>query len=126
MTSPAMTSIEQWCKERQISEIEALMPDMSGIARGKIMPAQKYCREGGMRLPEALVLQTVTGDFPADARTVHPADGDMVARGDASSIRRVPWAQEPTAQIIHDCYHADGSAVGTTTRHVLRRVSTLR
>ncbi len=98
------------------------MPDMSGVARGKIMPAEKYCREGGMRLPEALVLQTVTGDFPDDHRAIHPADRDMEARGDPATIRRVPWATEPTAQIIHDCFHADGEPVQTTPRYVLRRV----
>ena len=37
----------------------------------------------------------------------------------------VPWAAEPTAQVIHDCFHADGSPVITTPRYVLRRVSDL-
>ena len=120
-----MTTIEQWCKERRITEIEAIMPDMSGVARGKIMPADKYCLDGGMRLPEALVLQTVTGDFPADARAIHPSDQDMQARGDPDTICMVPWVHEPTAQIIHDCFHANGSPVEATTRHVLRRVMAL-
>ena len=120
-----MDSIAQWCKQHQITEIEALMPDMSGIARGKIMPAKKYCRDGGMRLPEALVLQTVTGDFPADDRAIDPSDQDMEARGDPDTIRSVPWTAEPTAQIIHDCYHGDGSPVAATARYVLRRVLAL-
>lgn len=120
-----MDSIEQWCRQHQITEIEALMPDMSGIARGKIMPANKYCRDGGMRLPEALVLQTVTGDFPQDDRAIDPSDQDMEARGDPNTIRSVPWTAEPTAQIIHDCYHGDGSPVAATARYVLRRVLAL-
>ena len=74
------------------------------------------------RLPEALVLQTVTGDFPADHRAIHPADRDMEARGDPSTIRLVPWATDPTAQIIHDCFHADGSPVDTTPRHVPAKI----
>ena len=41
---------------------------------------------------------------------------------DPATIRRVPWATEPTAQIIHDCFHADGEPVQTTPRYVLRRV----
>ena len=120
-----MTLIEQWCKEHRIEEVEALVPDMSGVARGKIMPADKYCRDAGMRLPEAIVLQTVTGDYPSDFSAVHPSDRDMDARGDASSIRRVPWANDPTAQVLHDCYHADGTPVETTPRHVLRKVLAL-
>jgi len=117
-----MSDIAAWCSERRIGEVEALMPDMAGIARGKIMPADKYCQDGGMRLPEALILQTVTGDYPSDFRAVHPSDRDMWARGDPNTIRRVPWAAEPTAQIIHDCFHADGSPVEASPRQVLRRV----
>ncbi len=98
------------------------MPDIAGIARGKIMPAKKYCEDGGMHLPEALILQTVTGDYPQDYSTVHPRDGDMLLRGDANTIRFVPWANEPTAQIIHDCFYRNGEAVTTSPRYVLRRV----
>ena len=117
-----MNFIERWCTEHSITEVEALMPDMSGIARGKIMPVAAYCRTLGVNLPEALVLQTVTGDFPEDWSAVDPSDRDMVLRADESTIRLVPWAAEPTAQVIHDCFHTNGSAVTTTPRHVLRRV----
>jgi glutamine synthetase len=117
-----MISIAQWCKDRNISEVEALMPDMAGVARGKIMPAKKYCQDEGMRLPEALILQTITGDYPADHSAVHPADIDMVLKGDPNTIRVVPWANEPTAQVIHDCFYANGEPVDTSPRYVLRRV----
>ncbi len=115
-------SIEQWCTERSIFEIEALMPDMAGVARGKVMPSNRYCRDLGLNLPEALILQTVSGDYPEDWSAVDPSDRDMVLKPDESTIRLVPWASEPTAQIIHDCFHADGSPVESTSRYVLRRV----
>ena len=114
--------IKQWCEEHGITEVEALIPDIAGIARGKIMPADKYCENAGMHLPEALILQTVTGDYPKDYSMVHPRDGDMLLRGDASTIRRVPWTAEPTAQVLHDCFYEDGSPVQMTPRYVLRRV----
>ena len=114
--------IEDWCKEHAITEIEALMPDMSGVARGKVMPVAAYCRTLGLNLPEALVLQTVTGDFPEDQSAVDPSDRDMVLRADERTIRLVPWAADPTAQVIHDCFDPDGSPVTTTPRFVLRRV----
>ncbi len=114
--------IRDWCRQHEISEVEALMPDMSGMARGKIMPAAKYWEDESIRLPEAVVLQTVTGEFPIDPGALHPADIDMLLRGDPNTIRRVPWAAEPTAQVIHDCYYADGRAVDMAPRHVLRRV----
>ena len=102
-----------------------MVPDMSGIARGKIMPAHKYWQEQGMRLPEELFLQTVTGDYPKDFSAVDPAEGDMLVRADASTIRIVPWAQDVTAQVLHDCYYHDDSPVEMAPRHVLRRVLAL-
>jgi len=118
----ALSPIEHWCRERAITEVEALMPDMSGVARGKVVPVAAYCRTLGLNLPEALVLQTVTGDYPEDQSAVDPSDRDIVLRADERTIRRVPWAADPTAQVIHDCFHTDGTPVTTTPRYVLRRV----
>ena len=44
---------------------------------------------------------------------------------DASTVRRVPFASDPTAVIIHDCYHFDGKPVSVSPRQVLRRVLNL-
>ena len=37
-------------------------------------------------------------------------------------MRRVPWAAEPTAQVIHDCFYGDGRRVAMAPRNVLRHV----
>jgi glutamine synthetase len=95
---------------------------MAGIARGKIMPATKYCMEDSIHLPESVYIQTVTGEYPEDYSMIHPGWIDMLLRPDPDTIRLVPWAGEPTAQIIHDGYHADGRAVEISPRYVLRRV----
>jgi glutamine synthetase len=34
----------------------------------------------------------------------------------------VPWAPEPTAQVIHDCFYDDGWVVPMSPRYVLRRI----
>ncbi len=95
---------------------------MAGIARGKIMPAEKFAEEEGMRLPEAIFLQTVTGDYPDDQSAMSPAEIDIVLRADPKTVRVVPWAAEPTAQVIHDCFYGDGRPVTMAPRYVLRRV----
>lgn len=87
-----MSSIKEWIEKRGITEVEALVPDMSGVARGKIIPARKFCEEHGMRLPEALFIQTITGEYPKDERAIHPAEIDMFLRPDPATIRMVPWA----------------------------------
>jgi len=61
-----------------------------------------------MRLPEAIFLQTVTGDYPEDPERDESVDIDIVLRADPKTVRVVPWAAEPTAQVIHDCYYGDG------------------
>ena len=117
-----MTVIKQWFEEHAITEVEALVPDMAGVARGKIMPARKYTEEEGMRLPEGLFLQTVTGDYVEDESIMNPAEIDMILLPDNNTIRKVPWAAEPTAQIIHDCFYSNGVPVEIAPRYVLRRV----
>ena len=117
-TSP----IRQFCKDHGISEVEAIIPDLAGVARGKVVPAEKYIEEEGMRLPESIFLQTVTGEYPEDESAISPSEIDIVLKADASTIRVVPWAAEPTAQVIHDCFYGDGRPVTMAPRYVLRRV----
>ncbi|KRG52218.1 glutamine synthetase, partial [Stenotrophomonas nitritireducens] len=66
---------------------------------------------------------TVTGDSPDDYyELVAPADSDMVLRPDPDTVRMVPWATDPTAQVIHDCYTRSGQPHELAPRNVLRRV----
>ncbi len=117
------SDIQQFFRDHGISEVEAIIPDMAGIARGKVMPATKFAEDEGMRLPESIFLQTVTGDYPEEPEgAMSPAEIDIVLRADPKTVRRMPWAAEPTAQVIHDCFYGDGRRVTMAPRHVLRRV----
>lgn len=117
-----MNSLWKWLQERKITEIECLVPDFTGNARGKILPADKFSKEEGMRLPESLFIQTVTGDWPDDESMVDPIEQDMLIKPDPETVTLVPWAAEPTAQVIHDCYDRDGGIVDIAPRSVLRKV----
>ena len=117
--------MDRWLDERQVSEIECLVPDLTGVARGKILPRTKFADERGMRIPEAVLGMTVTGNTPTDAaylRAISATDRDMVLKADPATIAVVPWASDPTAQVIHDCFFADGTLVDFAPRSVLRRV----
>ncbi len=114
--------IRQFLKDHGISEVEAIVPDMAGVARGKLVPAAKYVEEEGLRLPESIFLQTVTGEYPDDDSAINPSEIDIVLKADPSTIRVVPWAAEPTAQVIHDCFYSDGRPVTMSPRYVLRSV----
>ena len=116
------TPIQQFLKEHGISEVEAVVPDMAGIARGKVMPAPKFAEDEGMRMPESIFLQTVTGEYPDDDRAINPSEIDIVLKADPKTLRVVPWAAEPTAQVIHDSFYGDGRPVTMAPRYVLRHI----
>ena len=116
-------AINDWLKQHQISEIEALVPDMTGNARGKFIPAHQFINESETKLPESIMVQTVTGEYSDEHwEFVEPTDTDMILKPDGNTLRVVPWAREPTAQIIHDCYTQDGELHPLATRTVLRNI----
>jgi glutamine synthetase len=118
--------LKRWLKDMRITEIECLVPDITGNARGKIVPAAKFSHDYGTRLPEGIFVTTVTGDYPDDYyELVSPSDSDMYLRPDPATRRVVPWATDPTAQVIHDCYTRDGRPHELAPRNVLRRVLSL-
>ncbi|MBP6241543.1 MAG: glutamine synthetase [Hydromonas sp.] len=120
--------MERWLDENRVTEIECLVPDLTGVARGKILPRNKFSEEKGMRLPEAIFGSTVTGEYPSSDMfdsIIAPTDNDMELRPDPTTVRLVPWAQDATAQVLHDCFKADGTLVQFAPRSVLRRVEAL-
>ncbi len=123
-----MGAIEEFLKENKIDEVEILVPDMAGIARGKILPAQRFL-EGmaskNLRIPEGIFVQTVTGDYPDEGVVTSPAVQDVFLVPDERTIRVVPWYPDPTAQIICDTFHFDGKPVEISARNVLQRVIAL-
>lgn len=128
MTTQTFADLEQWLNDHRVTEIECLVPDLTGVARGKILPREKFTEDRGMRLPEAIVAIGVTGEFPADGPyydVIHPTDRDMHLRPDPSTVRIVPWAVDPTAQVIHDCFDREGKLIPYAPRSVLRRICEL-
>ncbi|NRR29165.1 glutamine synthetase [Oxalobacteraceae bacterium] len=120
------TDMDVWLNEKRVTEIECLVPDLTGVARGKILPRAKFSQDRGMRIPEAVLGMTVTGNYPTEDaaydRAISSIDRDMILRADPRTITSVPWATDPTAQVIHDCYFSDGTLVDFAPRSVLRRV----
>ncbi|MES2716265.1 MAG: glutamine synthetase family protein [Pseudomonadota bacterium] len=122
------SDLENWLNAQRVTEIECLVPDLTGVARGKILPRLKFTEDRGMRLPQAVVAMGVTGEFPEEGPyydVISPTDMDMHLRPDPTTARIVPWAVDPTAQVIHDCYDKDGQLVPFAPRSVLRRVCDL-
>jgi glutamine synthetase len=65
---------EAWLTEHRIDEVEAIIPDMAGVPRGKFFPARKFLKHN-LRLPESVFLQGITGDYgeiPGDLYDIDP------------------------------------------------------
>ena len=59
-------SFETWIRERGIGEVECLVPDINGVIRGKVLPANKFLqseKDGSLRIPSSVYIVTLTGDF---------------------------------------------------------------
>ena len=129
-TARGVGSIEEaraWLSDRGIEDIECVTPDQAGVARGKLMPADKFFSGPVMSIPTSIFTQTITGEYPVEDESFRhdPTDGDIILKPDFSTLAVVPWASDPTAQIIHDAYTRDGRAVEIAPRQLLRRITGL-
>ena len=106
---------------RRVDEVECIVPDLAGIARGKAMPASKFARQTRFFLPNTIFLQTITGDWaevPGDAYT----EPDMILKPDYATASAAPWTSDITLQVIHDVFDQAGEPVPIAPRNVLKRV----
>jgi len=120
-----LAEIADWLRSRTIDEVECLIPDMNGMMRGKIVPREDFIHAvagHGLRLPETILVQAVTGDTVNDTQVAAEIDSDIRVIPDVRTVRLVPWYEEPTAQVICDAWFADGRPVDYAPRGVLQRV----
>lgn len=106
---------------RRLDEVECILADIAGVARGKAMPASKFARQDKFYLPNSIFLQTITGEWadnPAGAFT----EPDMILTPDFSTATAAPWTADWTIQVIHDAYDQQGNPVPIAPRNVLKRV----
>lgn len=109
---------------RRVDEVECIIGDIAGVARGKAMPATKFGQQTSYFLPNSIFLQTITGEWadnPFDAFT----EPDMILEPDWSTATAAPWTADVTLQVIHDARDQQGNLVPFAPRNVLRRIINL-
>ncbi|MDH5353762.1 MAG: glutamine synthetase family protein [Gammaproteobacteria bacterium] len=114
--------MQDWIEKNQISEIECIVPDMAGAARGKLVPASKFNGDSVLRLPESIFMQTISGEYPDLQEVINPLDADLILQPDPGTLRRLPWAKASSAQVIHDCFDKQGQPAKIAPRQVLQQV----
>ncbi|MFC2967192.1 glutamine synthetase family protein [Acidimangrovimonas pyrenivorans] len=106
---------------RRLDEVECIISDIAGVARGKAMPASKFAKQSSFFLPNSIYLQTITGEW-AENPVGNFTEPDMVLVPDFSTATAAPWTADWTLQIIHDAQDQAGNPVPYAPRNVLRRV----
>ncbi|WP_323007878.1 glutamine synthetase family protein [Pseudorhodobacter sp.] len=106
---------------RRLDEVECIIADIAGVARGKAMPASKFATQANYYLPNSIFLQTITGEW-ADNPSGLFTEPDMVLVPDYSTTTAAPWTADVTVQVIHDAQDQQGNPIATAPRNVLRRV----
>ena len=106
---------------RRVDEVECIVSDIAGVARGKAMPASKFAKQKSFFLPNSIFLQTITGEW-AENPLGDFTEPDMTLVPDYATTVASPWAETPTLQVVHDVVDAEGNPVLTAPRNVLKRV----
>lgn len=107
---------------RKLDEVECIISDLPGIARGKAVPATKYARQDSFHLPDSIFYQTISGDWGEAAGAEGFIERDMILKPDISTATAAPWTGDWTIQVIHDAFDRKGNPVPFAPRNVLKRV----
>lgn len=127
--SPDWTSLipkaaRDYIAGRRLDEVECIVADIAGVARGKAMPASKFAYQDRFYLPNSIFLQTITGEW-ADNPMGAFTEPDMVLTPDWSTASAAPWTADITLQVIHDVFDQNGEPMPVAPRNVLKRVVAL-
>ncbi len=113
---------QQYLHGHRLDEVECVIADLPGIARGKAVPASKFARQKFFHLPDSIFFQTITGDWGEAAGDDGFIEKDMILEPDMSTATAAPWTGDWTLQVIHDAFDRHGEKVPFAPRNVLKRV----
>lgn len=105
--------------------IDLLLPDMNGLLRGKRVSRdalEKVYRDG-VCLPMSLIATDITGNTVEETGLGYDiGDEDRICRPVPGTLRPVPWAPRPMAQLLLAMEDSAGGVFEANPREVLRRV----
>jgi glutamine synthetase len=113
---------QEYLAEHRLDEVECIVSDLPGIARGKAVPAPKFARQDYFHLPDSIFYQTITGDWGEAAGEEGFIERDMTLKPDMSTATAAPWTGDWTLQVIHDAFDRNDDPVPFAPRSVLKRV----
>ncbi|HEY9039949.1 MAG TPA: glutamine synthetase family protein [Roseovarius sp.] len=112
----------EYLEGKRLDEVECIISDLPGIARGKALPASKFAKQKHFHLPDSIFFQTITGDWGEAAGEAGFIERDMILVPDMSTASAAPWTGDWTLQVIHDAYDREMKPIPFSPRNVLKRV----
>lgn len=106
--------------------VDMLIPDMCGILRGKRIGVEAIDKlhEGGVALPGSTYMLDATGQ---NCETIdygtRDGDPDYSCLGVSGTLKPVPWAHKPTAQVIASMLTQEGEPYFADPRFILARAA---
>lgn len=110
----------------EVRAVDAIFADLSGVVRGKRYPIDDIDKifEEGLAFPGSAFLLDAKGESHDPAgRGFSDGDPDVLARAIPGTLKRVPWAPKPLAQVLLNFHTADGDLYTFDPRNVLARVA---
>ena len=111
-------------KNPELASIDVLVPTISGHLRGKRVPIHEASKviKGGMQMPTSTTLLDMAG---ANCRHLYEGtddgDPDIRLKPIKGTICRVPWAEEPRAQVLAYQYTRHGGSFYGDPRRLLQK-----
>ncbi|OUD09292.1 glutamine synthetase [Marivivens niveibacter] len=115
-------AVHEYLGDHRLDEVECIISDMPGIARGKAVPASKFAKQEYFHLPDSIFYQTITGEWGEAAGDDGFIERDMILKPDMETASAAPWTGDWTLQVIHDAYDRKGKPIEFAPRNILKRV----
>jgi len=125
MSVSSHDELKRWLESNNITEVECIFPDMAGSSKGKILPVNRFIKsleDQSLKLADSVLGQTVSGSWIYESEVIDYVEEDVIMIPDLSTIRKIPWNKEPTAQIICDLYHNSVSPSDIAPRQILKNM----
>ena len=108
-----------------VRAIDLLIGDLSGVLRGKRVPADQLPAVivEGLRMAGSLFALDITGEnVDETGLTADEGEMDRICRPVPGTLTPVPWAPQPTAQMLIAMHETNSTPFFADPRHVLSRV----
>lgn len=107
-----------------VETIDVLFSDLSGILRGKRLPARKLPQlfERGVRLPGAACSLGINEEIDSGSGVSVQGGPDCLCKPVGGTLASVPWSARPAGQTLVSMWQENGQPYGLDPRQILAKV----